>query len=46
MEVIFELYPIVDGCATECVFFGTFSECKDFASRQLKVNPDFDFILL
>lgn len=46
MEPIFELYPIVNGCSTECVFSGTLRECKAFALRQLLVDPGFDYILL
>lgn len=46
METIFELYPIVNGCSTECVFSGTLKDCQAFALREGNVNPEFDYIIL
>lgn len=46
MDKLFDLYPIVNGCSTECVFSGTFYDCQAYALGQRDLCPDFDYILL
>lgn len=45
-KIKYDLYPVVSGCSTECIFTGTLYQCKIFAKRRKAVDKSFDWILL
>lgn len=45
MSSQFAVYPIVDGCSKEAVFYGTVKQCITYAKNLLETKHKFYIIL-